>query len=334
MPNPTQSDLHINAPLTQVSVAYIQESSDYIAHRIFPKLPVNHQTDVFWKYSKSDWRRRERNLKRAPATESKGGGWKMDTDTYRCDVYAFHKDIDDQTRANADSNFSIDSDATRFVTNQLMLGRDIDWCDTFFSTGIWDTEKTGVASSPSGDQFIQWSDDASDPIGDITSWALDFRQLTGKKPRILVLGAQVLVTLMNHPDILDRIKYTQKGVVTEDLLAELFGIPQVVTAYATWTDVDEELDARAQDADASYEFIADPKAAAFYYTPPSPSLQEPSAGYTFTWKGYQGKGNAEGITVDRFRLRRTKVDRVEAEVTYDMKVVSPDCGVFIADAVA
>ena len=57
MPFPTQSDLHINAPLTNVSVAYKQNASDYIADKVFPKVPVSKQSDLYWKYSKSDWRR-------------------------------------------------------------------------------------------------------------------------------------------------------------------------------------------------------------------------------------------------------------------------------------
>jgi hypothetical protein len=332
---PSQSDLHINAPLTNVSVAYIQDASKYIAHKIFPKVSVQKQTDTFWKYSKSDWRRTDAQ-KRAPGTESVGGGWNFDTDTYRADVYAVHKDIDAQTRANADSNFNVDADATRFVTNQLMLKRDIDWCNEFFKTGVWAVEKTGVASSPGANQFVQWNDDASDPINDVNQWVLDFIQRTGFEPSVLVLGAQVLLKLKNHPDILDRIKYTQKGIVTEDLLATLFGVPKVITAYATQTSVAQTNDARTQDAAAEaagYDFIASPKSAALFYVPSGPSLMSPSAGYTFTWNGYSG-GNSEGIKVDRFYMKHIKVDRVEGEMTYDMKVVSPDCGTFVNTAVA
>src|SRR4051812_45608148 len=126
MPLPTTSDVHINAAMTNVSVAYVQKSSAYIATKIFAKVPVSKRSDMFWKYSKSDWRRTDAK-KRAPGTESAGVGWNNDTDLYYCDVYAVHKDVEDQVRANADSNFNLDSDATKFVTGQLLLKRDIDW---------------------------------------------------------------------------------------------------------------------------------------------------------------------------------------------------------------
>src|SRR4051812_303159 len=139
MPSPVQSDLHISAPLTTVSIAYMQGADSFIADKVFRKVPVEKQNDVYWKYSKSDWRRSDVK-RRAPGTESAGSGWSNDTDDYRCHVYALHKDVDDQTRANADSNFNLDRDATEFVTGQHLLDRDIKWAATYMVTGVWHTE--------------------------------------------------------------------------------------------------------------------------------------------------------------------------------------------------
>jgi len=332
MPNPAQSDLHVNAPLTNVSIAYIQNASEFIATKVFPQVPVQKQSDMYWKYSKSDWRKTDVK-RRAPSTESPGVGWKLDTDSYFAHVYAVHKDVDDQVRANADSNFRVDSDATKFVTNQLLLKRDLDWADTFFKAGVWTTEKTGVASGVGSGEFLQWNDDASDPINDVSQWIVDFRELTGYAPNTMVIGANVLRELKNHPDIIDRIKYTQRGIVTEDLIATLFGVDRIVTAYATKASGAEINDADDQDAAASYSFIADSKSALLAYSPSSPSLMTPAAGYTFTWNGYTA-GNGQGIRIKNFRMEHIASDRVEGEMTYDMKVVAPDMGIFVGTAVA
>jgi len=332
MPNPAQSDLHVNVPLTNVSVAYLQSPSEYIANKVFPQVPVQKQSDLYWKYSKSDWRRTDVQ-RRAPGTESPGVGWKFDTDSYFCHVYAVHKDIDDQVRANADSNFRLDSDATKFITNQLLLKRDLDWADAYFKTGVWATDRTGVTSGPNSSQFLQWDQGGSDPIADIAKYCLDFRELTGFAPNTLVVGANVMRVLKNHADILDRIKYTQKGVVTEDLIAGLFGVQKMLVSYATSTAVAEINDTADQDAAATYAFAANSKAALLCYTPSAPSLMTPAAGYTFAWNGYAA-GNSAGIKVKSFRQEHIASDRVEAEMTYDMKVVAPDMGVFLAAAVA
>lgn len=333
MPMPTQADLHVNTPLTNVSVAYIQSSDAYIADKVFPKVPVSHQSDLYWKYSKADWRRTDVQ-RRAPSTQSPGVGWNFTTDSYFAHVYAVHKDIDDQLRANADNNFNLDSDATKFITNQLLLKRDIDWAANYFRTGVWATEYTGVASGPTGSQFVQWNQSASDPLSNVSSWIVSYRQLTGFKPTFMVIGANVMQALQNHPAILDRIKYTQKGVITEDLIASFFNIPKLFVSYATKSVGPQINDAVAEDAATTYSFVADSKSVLLGYAPSGPALMTPSAGYTFTWNGYNPTGNGEGIRVKSFRMEEIASDRVEAEMTYDMKVVSPDMGIFLNTVVA
>lgn len=332
MPNPTQSDLHVNVPLTNVSVAYMQDKAQFIADKVFPRVPVQKQSDLYWKYSKSDWRRTDAQ-KRAPGTETAGVGWKVDTGQYFCEVWGVHKDIDDQVRANADSNWRLDSDATTFVTNQLLLRRDLDWNDKFFKAGQWGTDLTGVAGTVGAGQFLQWDNAASDPIVQFADLQTNFVEQSGRKANTLVLGARTITQLKNHPDIIDRIKYTQRGVVTTDLLASLFDVERILVSYATVTGVAEINDAKAQDAAATYSFMSNSKSALLVYTPSSPSLMTPAGGYTFTWNGYLA-GNSYGIRMKNFRMEPIAADRIEGEMTYDMRVVAKDMGIFLANAVA
>ena len=266
MPNPTQSDLHVNVPLTNVSVAYMQDKAQFIADKVFPRVPVQKQSDLYWKYSKSDWRRTDAQ-KRAPGTETAGVGWKIDTGQYFAEVWGVHKDIDDQIRANADSNWRLDSDATTFVTNQLLLRRDLDWNDKFFKAGQWGTDLTGKTGTIGAGEFLQWSDPASDPIVQFADLQTNFVEQSGRKANTLVLGARAITQLKNHPDIIDRIKYTQRGVVTTDLLASLFDVERILVSYATVTDVAEINDAKAQDAAATYRFMSNSQVGAALSTP-------------------------------------------------------------------
>jgi hypothetical protein len=149
----------------------------------------------------------------------------------------------------------------------------------------------------------------------------------------MVLGAEVMKALKQHPDVIDRIKYTQKGIVTEDLIATLFNVSELYTSYATISTGPQIDDARQQDAAATYDFISNSKSLLLAYAPAGPSLMTPSAGYTFTWSGYLG-GNSEGVRVKRFRMEHIASDRVESEMTYDMKVVCKDLGTFAKAVVA
>jgi hypothetical protein len=131
MPQPTRGDVHVNRPLTNISVAFLQDQSRFIADKVFPSVPVMKKSDLYFTYPKEQWFRTDAQ-KRAPSTESAGSGYGITTASYSCEPYALHKDVDDQIRANADSPINLDAEATEFVTRQLMLKREKDWATAFF----------------------------------------------------------------------------------------------------------------------------------------------------------------------------------------------------------
>lgn len=327
MPNPVGSDLHVNVPLTNVSVAYFQDQSNFVADKVFPVIPVDKQANLYNRYSKSQWRKTNAQ-KRAPGTESVGTGYDITRDQYYCDVYAIHKDITDQDRAAADSEWALDKDATNLVSNDLLLMREVGWQQTFFQTGVWAVDEAGVASAPSANQFLQWDQASSDPITQFAALQENFIQQSGRKANKLVLGAHSYNALKNHPDLIDRIKYTQRGIVTTDLIATLLDVEKVFVTYASVAAGPELDGAVADDAAATYNWVADAKSALLLYAPDAASLLTPSAGYTFNWKGYLG-GNAAGVRIKRFRMEHLEVDRIEGAITYDQKVVCPDMGIFL-----
>jgi hypothetical protein len=330
--NPGGPDLHIDRPLTNVSVAYFLDTDDFIADKVFPSIPVDKRSDVFWKYNKSDWRRSDAQ-KRAPGTESAGIGWSNTTDNFFCDVYAVHVDIDAQTRANADSNWNLDSDATRLITQHLLLQKDRLWAAKYFREGVWATEYTGVATNPGASQFLQLDQASSDPLGVSTEWLTNFRLNVGRKINFAVVGADVWKALINHQAILERIKYTQKGVLTQDLVAEFLNIEKLYIAYSSEARGPQINDGALQDAAATYEWVLDKKSMLLGYRPNRPGLLEPSAGYTFNWRGY-GAGNRHGLTMSNFPDLKTRSDRIEGEAAYDQKLVSADCGIFLKNVVS
>ena len=325
---PTQTDVHVNRPLTNISVAYIQSQNRFIADRVFPSVPVGKQSDRYFKYDKEDWFRTEAAL-RGPAAESAGSGWRLDnTPTYFADVFAVHKDLDDQIVANTDAPLNMQRDATMWLTQQLLLKRDIDFVDAYMKLTVWGKDKDGVASGPTGDEFIQWNEAASTPIEDINAEVVFISEQTGTDPTQyqLTITPYVLNVLRNHADILERIKYTQRGIVTADLLAALFGVKRVNVAWATQNT-------EAEGVAATMSFIA-PKAALLTYSPASPSLMEPSAGYIFSWTGLLGSGAQTGTRISNMRMPLRKANRLEAEMSYDMQVVASDCGIYFDSAVA
>jgi hypothetical protein len=70
---PTLSQVHVAAPLTNIAVAYMQDDNNYIADKIFPIVPVEFQSDLYYKWSKDDFFRDEAQ-QRADGQESAGSG--------------------------------------------------------------------------------------------------------------------------------------------------------------------------------------------------------------------------------------------------------------------
>jgi hypothetical protein len=329
MAQPTAGDVHVNQLLTQISIAYIQDPNNFIADSVFPNIPVQKQSDRYTTYDRSYWFRSEAK-ERAPGTESAGSGYAVDTTpTYFATLYAFHKDIDDPTRANADDPIDMDRDGTSFVTQQLMMKRELTWSSKYFGSGIWgagvDADQTGVGATPSANQFLQFTVAGSLPVETIDAQIANIAQLTGYKPNILVMGPQVFQVLKNHTEILDRIKYTQRGIVTAELMAEVFGVDQVLVPWAVQNT-------GAEGAAASYSFIYG-KSILLLYSNPRPSILTPSAGYTFSWTGLYGNG-AYGNRIKKFRMEAIESDRVEGEMAYDQKLIAPELGVFFGSCIA
>lgn len=322
MPQPTASDVHVNTPLTQISIAFMQEARNFIATRMFGTIKVSKQSDRYFEYLRADWNRSEAR-KRAPATESAGSGWNLDnTKSYFADVYAIHKDIDRQIRQNADPVINMDRDATMYVSHQLLLRMDKLWASDFFTTSVWTGSTTGGDITPG----TLWDVGGSNPIDDITEQSISIQKKTGFKPNKLALGMEAYDTLRNHPDITDRIKYTQTAVVTTDILAPLFDVDEVVLARSVENTA-------AEGATEASDFIVSGKDALLAYDNPNPSILTPSAGYVFAWTGFDGAGPM-GQRIKRFPMEPLSSDRVEGEMAVDMKVIAAELGVFFNNVVS
>jgi hypothetical protein len=319
MPQPNINSVHVDAILTNISVAYLQNQDNFIADKVFPVVPVDKKSDKYFTYTKNDWFRDEAQ-RRADGTESAGSGYNLSTGTYSADVWAFHKDVGDQTVANADAPLNPLREATEFVTRRLLLRKEIQFVSDFFTTGVWADDVTGVAGAPSSGETKQWSDySSSDPINDIEAGKSEILSSTGMEANTLVLGYEVFRQLKNHPDLVDRIKYTSSQTITEDMLARMFDLDRVLVAKAVKATNNEG----ASDA---YSF-AYGKSALLCHTASAPGLLTPSAGYTFSWTGVSG-GIGSTIGVSSFRMESLKAERHEAEMAFENKVIGADLGYF------
>lgn len=310
----TPGDVHVSAPLTQISVAYMQQA-DYIADKVFPVVPVMKQSDVYYIYNKADFLSDEAR-DRAPGTESAGGQFGLATQNYSCKPKAYHKDVDDQLRANADTVLSLDEAATNFVSQKMLIARERQFVNAYFKTGVWGTDIT---------PGTLWDAANSTPRKDVDTGKSTVQGNTaGLKPNTLVITPPVLYALRSNADVRDQFKYVSKDSIDEQMLAAYFGIDRVLVLGAGYNSA-------AQGAAGAYGFIGG-KHAMLVYTAPNPSLMAPTAGYIFGWAGYTGAVN--GVRIKRFRMEPLESDRIEGQIAYDMAKVASDCGYFFSGCVS
>lgn len=330
MANPTRGDVHVNRPLTNISIAFLQNAQNFVATRVFPNIPVAKQSDLYFTYNRGDFNR-DQMRQRAPGTESAGGGYNIDTATYAAKVWAFHKDVDDQIRNNADAPLNLDREATEFVTHQALIRREKLWADSYFTTSQWSTDITGVDSTPSSGQALRWNDANSTPVEDVAEGKATILESTGREPNKMVVGYRVWQQLKNHPDIIDRIKYSggvspdRPAIITEQAVAALFEVDQLLVMKAIENTADE--------GQSNVSAFIGGRNALLVHAAPTPGIMTPSGGYTFSWTGHIGAG-MEGNRIKRFRMEQLASDRIEIEMAFDTKLVAADLGYFFSGIVA
>lgn len=335
MAQPTAGDVHVNAPLTNISVAYMQDEGNFVADKVFPNLPVLKQSDRYYVYNRADFNRDEME-ERAPGTESAGNGYDLDnTPTYFAPVFAYHKDVDDQIRANSDSVLNPDRDATIFVSQKALIKRERNFATRYFQPGIWQSGAIGVDVVNAPNEFLLWSDAGSTPIEDIRHAKRNVQQLTGFKPNILVLGPTVYDALLDHPDIVDRIKFSSTpqspAIANKNTLAQLFEVDEILVMESIVNLGAKGSTFQASMASENSQFIGGNNALLAYRTP-TPGLMVPTAGYTFSWNGWMG-ATGLGSRIKRFRMENLESDRVEIQMAFAQKVIGADLGYFFENAV-
>ena len=326
MPLLTPSSVHIDQPLSNLTLAYVQEQSVYIADKVFPVVGVAKQSDKYYIYDRANMNRSGDVKKLAPRTEVNRIGMAVSNDSYYSDVYGLGMDFDQQTIANEDTVLETRSVGAQTLVNRLLIHREEQFADTFFKAGVWTTDVTPANL---------WSDYTNaTPLTDVTTARRTMQLKSGGfKPNTMVVGKEVRDILINHPDILARLNggatVSNTALITDAKLAEIFEVENFYVMEAVKNGAVEGL----TEANA---FIGG-KNALLVHTPSTAGLMSPAAGLTFAWNNIQGVSNL-GVTVESFSddaLKRQQIaELIQVKMAYDMKVVGADLGYFFSAVIA
>lgn len=112
--------VHVSRILTEFSQRY--RNIAYVADRVAPPVPVQHETDLYWIYGLEGFIRE--NLVVADGSPPHFANWSISTDTYRVERYAIADLVTDRARANADDPLRPELDTTEILTERLLLDRE------------------------------------------------------------------------------------------------------------------------------------------------------------------------------------------------------------------
>lgn len=322
-----------NIYLTNLSMAYFQDASRYVAKAIFPICPVQLSSARYYIFSKGDLLRD--NVARKPQFGKVQPAQMGQLDgSYSCSVDQVIVGIDqisalNYQRTNAPGVADPRRAKVKFIAEQMLLHQDIVFAENFFKEGVWENEWSGSTSyNETGKTFIKFNDDNCDPVVLFDDLCTQVEQSTGRRPNRLGLGKSAFNALKANPAVVERVKYggssANPATVNERVLAELFGIEKVVVLSSIYNKA-----GLGQEDDM--DFICDPKAAILAYATDAPAIDEPSAGYIFTWDML---GNGQYMPTIQFEGENgTHSEFIEGLFSADMKKTADDLAIFMKDCV-
>lgn len=299
-------NIHFDAVLTQISLGW--GNNGLVGSRLFPTVPVRKQSDKYYIFGREAWVPEVSDY-RAPGTEAHEiPGFTISMDTYYAQEHALEIAVTDEERENADTQFSPDRDGTELVTSKIQLGREIAMKTMVTTIGNY---ATGMSTALTGG--AQWNDYVnSNPILDIRMGVRAIHARLFMEPNTSLVPYLVMSTLEDHPDIIERIKYSERAILTPEIIGAVLGLDNVIVPGVGVGAGSPG--GPGTSVTTSYLWGKDVLLA---WVPPRPGLKIPAFAYEYVW-GYNG---TLAQAVDRWREEKRKADLVRVGRRYDLKMV-------------
>lgn len=315
-------DIHVDQVLTNISVGYPNE--EFVGHVLAPEVRVRKQSDKYYIHGREGWVLEPGSDVRAPGSVAMEiPGMEVSTDTYFAVEHALSIPVTDEERENADTPFSPDRDGTDLITSKLLLGREL--AVKAMATDANNYPTTHKVTLSGSDQWDEYA--SADPMGDMKAGRNAIHAALFVQPNLTIIPYQVMSALEDHPDFIERIKYSQVGVVSEELIARLFRMPRIVVPGAGTNTAH-----MGQPESIAYIWGTDVLMA---YVPARAGIKIPAYMYEFVWRFPGGQTQI----VDRWRENKRVSDVIRVRRRYDHKFIAVDgngdslAGYLIKDAV-
>jgi hypothetical protein len=293
--------------LTNISVGF--PNNDFVGSQMLPNVMVAKQSDPYYLFGREAWAVPVISDIRAPgSTSQEVPGLQVSTQSYFAVEHALKIPVTDEEVENADSPLAPLQDGTELVTSQLLLVRELAMRDLLITAANY---ASGHSVTLSGG--TQWNVFATSlPIADHRLARSTIHSKIFMEPTKEIIPYQVMAALEDHPTIIARIQYSERAILTPELMSNFFGGQDIIVPGVGYNTANPN-----QTAALGYLWGKDVVMA---YVPPRPGLKIPAFGYEFCW-GY--RGNLPMVT-ERWRDEDRVSDIVRVRRRYDIKMVALD----------
>jgi hypothetical protein len=318
MSQPNVKELLTSVPLQNVSLAY--KNKDYIGDRVFTIIDTANPKAKITKYLKGAWFRNEAGI-RAAGTRANRSGYPITEVSIATDEYAHAKEVTDEDRKNAAlpnaPALKPEMDAIEFCSDKIDLNKEVQIAQLIKDTAWIDGNATGedaegLWAAGSGNTFL----------ADINKAQRTIQAATGKEANVLVIDYGTYMSLKEETTILDKIKYTQRGVLTVDLLAALLELEEVIVGKALVNVAKETKTGTEWSSLKIWEVTATKGMGFLCHRTKTPGLKTASAGYQV--RLYQEGGGIRRLST--WREPAEHQDVYEAAEETDIVVTGADLG--------
>jgi hypothetical protein len=306
---------YVDQRLTNVANAWMNADSDFIAQQVFPVVPVTKKTFKVAGFTKESLRIPSTSVRTGESKAKRVSLGRTEDDFGPLHEHSLADFVTRDDQQMSDNPYNALNDSTENILQKMAL---ID--EKALATVLSNASIITAGTTLSG--IHQWSDYAnSTPFEDIKTGALAMKSSALKAPNTFITSWEAWMQMVDHPDFLDRIKWSQTGVMAESDFLKLFapyGITKILigkvsenTAYEGQTD--------------SLSAVWGKHAWLAYITN-RPGLKEVNGGYRFTL--------TNGRETTRETMNNPAGDEVLVRDYYDYELLNAGCFYRITNVVA
>ena len=133
MAEPSGPQIHVDAALTDFSVAHFMADDAFVARKAFPSVPVQKQTDRYHVWTRGDLLRTEAQ-RRAPGTRVRLRDFGVSDAGYYVEVVAVGHASSEQDQANSDASVALEQGIVQGLVQDIKIAEEVKFASVAFGT--------------------------------------------------------------------------------------------------------------------------------------------------------------------------------------------------------